>query len=641
MSERYSRLFSLPENLYAEGAPVVIAAGALLKDNQAGKIVAQLKMRNISQKSIKAVTVCIHPLDTVGNSLGEEIEYQYLDLSAARDDDFGQKAPIAIPDASTRSFAASVEEVIFADNSIWSATGKLWEVLDTPGSLRSIGDAELVKQFRIKYGSNCKNLPLYYKDLWYCVCGELNRQSEAECHHCQKSLTLLEQIDMDALRRERDARVAEEKEQAEKEAAAAKAHAKKMGKIAAIVVPIIVVLIVVAVIVSDSAKKSNAYEFALSLAKSGQYKDAIEQFAALGDYKDSAEQICVIETTILEEQRAKAYADAIALLEDGKYGEAHAAFEALGDYKDSQERLKESLYHQGLEYLEQGNHMAAYDSFCAAGDYGDAKKQLEQFQKKPVKVEYSYGDGKRYVAYYDYTANGKILTYWSDEAKQRTEYFYNDDSVLIQVKKWNYHHLVGGEPSYCLIDFDANGIPVRYENTAYDIIVEYDHVFAEDGSIKSITCTRSQYSGKNTTRFNIVSATFDFSSEDKTYFVDKQSMGDYLNAFSSDRVYKRYLISVELDAIDIYEVGSYELDEHGNIIKASVRGEIFNEDDSWVNEYTVENTYDNDSNLIKVVEQDNKTHDTITYEYTYEHIYCPDVAKMDEEWIVHPLHFLH
>ena len=514
-------------------------------------------------------------------------------------------------------------------------------MLDTPGSLRSIGDAELVKQFRIKYGSNCKNLPLYYKDLWYCVCGELNRQSEAECHHCQKSLALLGQIDMDALRRERDARVAEEKEQAEKEAAAAKAHAKKMGKIAAIVVPIIVVLIVVAVIVSDSAKKSNAYEFALSLAKSGQYEDAIEQFAALGDYKDSAEQICVIETTILEEQRAKAYADAIALLEDGKYGEAHAAFEALGDYKDSQERLKESLYHQGLEYLEQGNHMAAYDSFCAAGDYGDAKKQLEQFQKKPVKVEYSSGDGKGYVAYYDYTANGKILTYWSDEAKQRTEYFYNDDGVLIQVKKWNYHHLVGGEPSYCLIDFDANGIPVKYENTAYDIIVEYDHVFAEDGSIKSITCTRSQYSGKNTTRFNIVSATFDFSSEDKTYFVDKQSMGDYLNAFSSDRVYKRYLISVELDAIDNYEVGSYELDEHGNIIKASVRGEIFNEDDSWVNEYTVENTYDNDSNLIKVVEQDNKTHDTITYEYTYEHIYCPDVAKMDEEWIVHPLHFLY
>ena len=626
MSERYSKVFSLPENLYAQGAPVVIAAGALLKDNQTGRVVAQLKLRNISPKTIKAATVSILPLNTVENPLGEAIRYEYLDLSSTRDTDFGSKSAIPMPDITTRSFNAAVVEVIFADNSIWNASDAAWEALKSPEALTSRLDNEMVKQFRFEYGSGAKNFFLEQKDVWYCVCGELNRQSEAECHRCQKSLALLEQIDMDALRRERDARVAEEKEQAEKEVAAAKAHAKKMGKIAAIVVPIIVVLIVVAVIVSDSAKKSNAYEFALSLAKSGQYEDAIEHFAALGDYKDSAEQIHAIETIILEEQRAKAYADAIALLEDGKYGEAHAAFEALGDYKDSQERLKESLYHQGLEYLEQGNHMDAYDSFCAAGDYGDAKKQLEQFQKKPVKVEYSYGDGKGYVAYYDYTANGKILTYWSDEAKQRTEYFYNDDGVLVQVKKWNYHHLVGGEPSYYLIDFDANGIPVKYEDTAYDIIVEYDHVFAEDGSIKSITCTRSQYSGRNTARFNIVSATFDFSSEDKTYFVDKQSMGNYLNAFSSDSVYKRYLISAELDAIDIYEVGSYELDERGNIIKASVRDGIFNEDGGWVNEYTLENTYDNDGNLIRVVEQDNKTHDTITYEYTYEYVYCSDVV---------------
>ena len=303
MSERYSKLFALPENLHAAGSPVVIAAGALLKDNQTGKVIAQLKMRNISQKPIKAAKVSIHPLDTVGNPLGEKIEYQYLDLSAARDEDFGQKAPIALADASTRSFTASVEEIVFADNSIWTATGEPWEVLDTPGSLRSIGDAELIKQYRLKYGNNCKNLPLLHKDLWYCACGELNRQGEAECHRCQKSLALLEQIDMDILRKERDTRVAAEKEQAEKEAAAAKAHAKKMGKIAAIVVPILVVLIVAAVIISNSVKKS-------------------------------------IESTVLEEQRFKAYAEAITLLEAKKYSEAYAAFEALGDYKDSADYLE-------------------------------------------------------------------------------------------------------------------------------------------------------------------------------------------------------------------------------------------------------------------------------------------------------------
>lgn len=32
MSERYLKLFSLEENLYIPGSPVLIAAGALLKD---------------------------------------------------------------------------------------------------------------------------------------------------------------------------------------------------------------------------------------------------------------------------------------------------------------------------------------------------------------------------------------------------------------------------------------------------------------------------------------------------------------------------------------------------------------------------------------------------------------------------------
>ena len=75
----------MPENLYASGAPVVSAAGALLNDNQTGKVIAQLKMRNISTKSIKAAKVCIRPLDTVGNALGAEVEYQYLDLAVNPD----------------------------------------------------------------------------------------------------------------------------------------------------------------------------------------------------------------------------------------------------------------------------------------------------------------------------------------------------------------------------------------------------------------------------------------------------------------------------------------------------------------------------------------------------------------------------
>ena len=113
MSERYSKLSALPENLYSTGAPVIIAAGALLKDNQTGKVLAQLKIRNIQDKAIKAATVTLTPLDTVNQPLGGTVDHQYLDLSAARDTDFGQKVPVFLPDQATRAFSISVAQVIF------------------------------------------------------------------------------------------------------------------------------------------------------------------------------------------------------------------------------------------------------------------------------------------------------------------------------------------------------------------------------------------------------------------------------------------------------------------------------------------------------------------------------------------------
>lgn len=111
MSERYTNLFALPKKLYLNNAPVLIAAGALLKDTETGKVLAQLKIQNIQNNTIKAATVKIVPLDTVGKPLGNEVEHLYLDLNAARDMDFGKKVPLLLPDPATRSFSVSIASV--------------------------------------------------------------------------------------------------------------------------------------------------------------------------------------------------------------------------------------------------------------------------------------------------------------------------------------------------------------------------------------------------------------------------------------------------------------------------------------------------------------------------------------------------
>lgn len=94
MEKRYTRLYSINGPLYSNGSPVLISAGALLNDHVTGKVLSQLKFRNISLKKIKALKIEVTPKDTVGRNLGDSVVYQYLDLHIKRDEEFGQKEAI-------------------------------------------------------------------------------------------------------------------------------------------------------------------------------------------------------------------------------------------------------------------------------------------------------------------------------------------------------------------------------------------------------------------------------------------------------------------------------------------------------------------------------------------------------------------
>lgn len=227
MSERYLKLFSLEENLYIPGSPVLIAAGALLKDTQTGRILGQLKLQNISDQPIKAATVALVPLDTVGNPLGEPVSYQYLDLKVTRDAYWGSQDPIRFSDPSTRAYTASVKEVIFSGNSIWTAPNSAWKALPAKTTLETqLDDFELATQYRIHFGMDCRYTYQTAEDLWYCPCGAVNHQGESVCHACQKDSNELAGVDWELLREEAAERVA--KKRAEEAALAAEKKAKQL-----------------------------------------------------------------------------------------------------------------------------------------------------------------------------------------------------------------------------------------------------------------------------------------------------------------------------------------------------------------------------------------------------------------------------
>ena len=215
MSERYTRLFTLPGSLYAQGSPLIILAGALLKDNQTGRVLAQLKFKNVGTKSVKAVKVSVTPLDAAGMENGQPVEHQYLDLHAARDGEFGQKEPIPFPDPTTRAFHGAITQVVFTDGSLWGPAEGAWEVLSPTRTLESVlRDQELCKEYQIQYGANCRLFPREEADLWQCACGAWNRQGEENCHACGKSLDQLKGFDLEQLKASRDARAEKERQAA-------------------------------------------------------------------------------------------------------------------------------------------------------------------------------------------------------------------------------------------------------------------------------------------------------------------------------------------------------------------------------------------------------------------------------------------
>ena len=162
MKERYSRVYTTKENLYTEGAPIMIRAGTLLEDSETGNIIAQLKFCNVSGRTISYVKVAVQPMDEDENPIGALLAYEYAGLSAGAAEEFGSKKPLLMPDAATQSFHVGVCAVAFEDGTMWEERNTDWQpaakespvfkALDAVGTYRKAVElflSEEIKNVRI------------------------------------------------------------------------------------------------------------------------------------------------------------------------------------------------------------------------------------------------------------------------------------------------------------------------------------------------------------------------------------------------------------------------------------------------------------------------------------------------------------
>lgn len=188
MAERFQRLFTLTPNLYSDGCPIIIEAGALQKDTESGAVIAQIKMRNIGDATISSCRVSIKAYATNGDEVEGAADFSYLDLNAGRGKDFGTKVPVMLPDRTARSFSVDINEIVFADGTVNKLDSNQWKtVLKQETIDNALQDEELTKQYKLETGGFAEFLPVKKDGLFLCTCGAVNLESADKCYKCGNS----------------------------------------------------------------------------------------------------------------------------------------------------------------------------------------------------------------------------------------------------------------------------------------------------------------------------------------------------------------------------------------------------------------------------------------------------------------------
>lgn len=114
----FSRLFTLPHGLYVEGSPVMILAGALLKEYPSGRVLLQLKFQNVTEKIVKDITIKVRACDAEGKSIKDAVTFTYEKIQLHPYAESGDKIPIFLPETA-KSFDVEILAVTYADGKVF------------------------------------------------------------------------------------------------------------------------------------------------------------------------------------------------------------------------------------------------------------------------------------------------------------------------------------------------------------------------------------------------------------------------------------------------------------------------------------------------------------------------------------------
>ncbi len=346
--ERYSRVYYSDDYLYVENSPVIILAGAILKDNTTNGVLGQLKLKSLSNQIIKSVEVELELYDASGKKQGKKVKHEFLDLNVPRNMEFGSKEAIELPNNDARSFKVNIKKVLFSNGESWN-NKKTYYKLEKQEALNSILNSNELNYFKERYGIHSEYVPVKQENLWICTCGTINDKEEQECSFCKLDKDTILNVDFEKLKQEGKS-------------------IKSQRKIAIIASVTTIAIVCAFFLITGVFIPSKNYQDAKKLMDEQQYSKAIEKLNKLPrDYKDTSK--------ILKECYIS-YAE--QLVDQDKYEEALSLYKEASDIIDywDRDRYMTVTTYKYAEYLERNekydeayqNYAKVYNTYPFTGE---------------------------------------------------------------------------------------------------------------------------------------------------------------------------------------------------------------------------------------------------------------------------------
>ena len=431
MGQRYEDLSKIQQNSYAEGCPVLIEAYALLKDTKDGRVLAQVKLRNISEYIVLGCKVDVCSYEINGKETDGVKGFSYLDINAKRGDSFGTKVPIYLPKNDARKICVSVTEVTCEGGVIWKEKQSEWKTIEKQKTIKEFfGDDELVEQYKLEIGDG-NYIPVETNGLFLCTCGTANKIGLKCCTCGRDYREIASKIDEDYLKKEAAIRIENEKKEQEQQKKKEEIL-KSAKKRRVIVTSIILLFALVGIVLYVLLYPAKKYKDAIALYEANKYSEAeaivdsenwyffdpdklivlkAQCRAGEGDYITAIEEIKQVDNAeeayaqiILNYARTYAdkgdYATALemikdlgdvnneraeftvgyiyTLINDNRFEAAKAELSNNPELADTNDLFCEINYQQGLFELSKDNYETAISCFEKCGEYKDSQDLLRE-----------------------------------------------------------------------------------------------------------------------------------------------------------------------------------------------------------------------------------------------------------------------